>query len=110
MYAVVETGGKQYRVRAGDLIRVEKLALEVGASLSLERVLMIGDGDGATYGTPYVLGGKVDAMVKAQGRADKINVIKFKRRKGYHRRQGHRQSYTELQITTIAPPGSGGEE
>ena len=110
MYAVVETGGKQYRVKAGDLIRVEKLELEVGASFDLDRVLLIGEGDGVSYGTPYVVGSKVSAMVKAQGRAEKVNVVKFKRRKGYHRRQGHRQSYTELQITTIASASSSATE
>ena len=110
MYAVVESGGKQFRVKAGDRIRVEKLDLEVGSSVDLDHVLMIGGQGESAFGTPYVVGGKVSATVRAQGRADKINVVKFKRRKGYYRRQGHRQFYTELQITTIAPPGSGGGE
>ena len=101
MYAVIQTGGKQYRVAEGDKVRVEKLAADEGASVELDRVLMVADGDNVTVGKPYVEGGKVTATVKGHGRADKVKIIKFRRRKHHLKRQGHRQWYTELQITGI---------
>jgi len=101
MYAVIQTGGKQYRVAEGDKVRVEKLAADEGASVELDRVLMVADGEKITVGKPYVEGGKVTATVKAHGRADKVKIIKFRRRKHHLKRQGHRQWYTELQITGI---------
>ncbi len=101
MYAVIQTGGKQYRVSEGDVLKVEKLGLEDGATVELEKVLMISDGDDVRIGTPYIDGGKVTATVKSQGRGKKVKVLKFKRRKQYLKRQGHRQSYTELEITGI---------
>ena len=101
MHAVIESGGKQYRVEPGSRIRVERLEAEEGDRIEFDRVLLVGDGDEAVVGTPGVSGGKVSATVLGHGRARKINVIKFKRRKGYLRRRGHRQAYTELRITDV---------
>lgn len=103
MYAVIRTGGKQYRVAEGDTLKVEKLEVDEGASIELDEVLMVAEGDDIKIGTPYVDGGKVTALVTGHGRHDKIEVIKFKRRKKYHRQQGHRQYYTQLQVTGISP-------
>ncbi|MCC6206762.1 MAG: 50S ribosomal protein L21 [Gammaproteobacteria bacterium] len=102
MYAVFETGGKQYRAQEGDVIRVEKLDAGEGASIAIEKVLMVSDGDSVRIGAPYVAGGKVNATVKAHGRGEKIRIVKHRRRKHYHREMGHRQYYTELQITGIS--------
>ena len=102
MYAVIQTGGKQYRVSEGDKLLVEKLGAEEGASVDLDKVLMIANGEDIKIGTPYVDGGKVTATVKAHGRGKKVNIIKFKRRKHHMKRQGHRQWYTELEITGIS--------
>lgn len=102
MYAVIETGGKQYRVEEGEVLRVEKLAADEGASIDFDRVLMVGEGADVQVGSPVVEGAKVSATVKAHGRGEKVNIIKFKRRKHYMRRQGHRQSYTEIEVTGIA--------
>ena len=101
MHAVIESGGKQYRVEEGSRIRVERLVAEEGAQVEFERVLFVGDGEDAVVGAPCIAGGKVAATVLGHGRGRKINVIKFKRRKGYMRKQGHRQAYTELRITGI---------
>lgn len=101
MYAVIKTGGKQYRVTEGDVLRVEKLNAEAGASVELDQVLMVTDGDDVKVGSPLLDGGKVSAEVVAHGRNRKIEVIKFKRRKNYHRKHGHRQHYTEIKITGI---------
>ena len=100
MYAVVETGGKQYKVAIGDKLKVEKLAAEEGASIDLDRVLMVADGDNVQVGQPLVETA-VSATVVSHGRGDKIKVFKMKRRKNYRRTQGHRQSYTEIEITGI---------
>lgn len=102
MHAVIETGGKQYRVEPGSRIRVERLAAAEGEQVEFDRVLLVGDGEDAAPGSPCVSGGKVSATVLAHGRARKITVIKFKRRKGYMRKQGHRQGYTELRITDVS--------
>jgi large subunit ribosomal protein L21 len=102
MYAVVVTGGKQYRVAEGDTLRVEKLSAEAGASVELDKVLMIGDGESIKIGAPYVDGGKVTATVAGHGRADKVQIVKFRRRKHHRKQMGHRQSYTELKITGIS--------
>ncbi|MDH3831946.1 MAG: 50S ribosomal protein L21 [Gammaproteobacteria bacterium] len=102
MYAVIVTGGKQYRVSQGDKVRVEKLDAAEGDSVELDRVLMIVDGDDIKIGAPAIEGGKVTAEVKTHGRSDKINIIKFRRRKHHMKRQGHRQAYTELEITGIS--------
>lgn len=101
MYAVVQTGGKQYRVAEGDTIKVEKLAADEGATVELDKVLMVANGDDIKVGAPYVDGGKVTATVKSQGRAKKVKIVKFRRRKHYLKRQGHRQYYTELLVTGI---------
>ena len=103
MYAVIKTGGKQYRVAEGDRLKVEKLSGEAGDTLEFDQVLAVGDGEILTIGTPLIEGGSVSATVTSQGRHKKIQVIKFRRRKQYMRRQGHRQSYTEIEITKIAP-------
>ena len=101
MYAVVETGGKQYRVAVGDKLKVEKLDVEEGTNIELDRVLMVCDSDNVEVGTPLLEGTAVGAKVLGQGRGDKIKVFKFKRRKKYRRTQGHRQSFTQLEITSI---------
>ncbi|MCP1726309.1 large subunit ribosomal protein L21 [Natronospira proteinivora] len=102
MYAVIKTGGKQYRVSEGDTIRVETLGLGEGESIEFDHVLMVGEeGKEPTIGAPYVEGGKVTGTVKAEGRHKKIDVIKFKRRKNYRRHYGHRQPYAEVEITGI---------
>ncbi len=102
MYAVIVTGGKQYRVSQGDKLRVEKLDAAEGDSVELDRVLMVVDGDDIKIGAPVIEGGKVTAEVKTHGRGDKVNIIKFRRRKHHMKRQGHRQAYTELEITGIS--------
>jgi len=102
MYAVIETGGKQYRVIEGQTLKVEKLGLEPGSSVDIVKVLMIANGDDIKVGAPYLDGGKVTATVKSIGRGPKIRIVKFRRRKHSATTQGHRQSYTELEITGIA--------
>lgn len=102
MYAVIKTGGKQYRVTSGDVISVEKLAAEPGSTVSLDEVLMVGEEGSPTIGTPTVAGASVKAEVLDQTRADKIIVFKKKRRQGYRRKAGHRQDLTVLRITDIA--------
>ena len=99
MYAVIKTGGKQYKVAEGDKLRVEKLDGAEGEAVELDQVLLVGDGDDVKVGAPTVAGASVSATIKAQARGEKIQVVKFKRRKDYKRVQGHRQSYTELEIT-----------
>ncbi|MCP3665386.1 MAG: 50S ribosomal protein L21 [Gammaproteobacteria bacterium] len=102
MYAVIQTGGKQYRVSEGDTLKVEKLSADEGASIEIDKVLMIADGDDIKVGAPYVGGSKVTATIKTHGRGKKVNIIKFKRRKHHLKRQGHRQWFTELEITGIS--------
>jgi large subunit ribosomal protein L21 len=101
MYAVIQSGGKQYRVAEGDTIRVEKLVADEGAAVELDRVLLVANGEDVKIGAPYLDGGKVTATVKAHGRGKKVKIIKFRRRKHHMKRQGHRQAYTELKITGI---------
>ena len=101
MYAIFKTGGKQYRATTGDVIRVEKIDAEKGATVELDQVLMVGEGEDVKIGTPFLEGGKVTAMVVDHGRRDKIKVIKFKRRKNYRRQMGHRQYFTQIEITGI---------
>lgn len=101
MYAVVVTGGKQYRVAEGDVLNVEKLGAEVGENVELDKVLMVKNDGDVKLGKPYVEGASVQALVKEQGKGDKVNVIKFKRRKNYRKKQGHRQLFTRLEITAI---------
>ena len=101
MYAVIRTGGKQYRVQEGDTIRVEKLEADEGAKIKINDVLLVADGDSVTVGNPLVKGAAVDATVTAHGRGAKVKIVKFKRRKHYRRQMGHRQAYTELSINGI---------
>ncbi len=101
MYAVIKTGGKQYRVREGDTLRVEKLSAEAGAKVQFDQVLMVGEGDKVKIGAPYLAGSQVSATVIGQGRGTKIKIVKFKRRKNYLRQNGHRQAFTEVEITKI---------
>lgn len=101
MYAVIATGGKQYRVSEGAVLRVEKLDAEEGASVEFDQVLLVGDGDKVSIGKPYLEGGKVQATVMAQGKARKVEIVKFRRRKNYRRTKGHRQQFTQVKITGI---------
>ncbi len=102
MYAVIKTGGKQYRVAEGETLKVEKLEVEEGTSVEFDTVLMIANGDQVKIGAPYIEGARVTAMVKSQGRSPKVMIVKFRRRKHYRKTQGHRQSYTELRISGIS--------
>jgi large subunit ribosomal protein L21 len=101
MFAVIKTGGKQYRVAEGDRLRVEKLAGDVGAKVTFDQVLLV-SGDSVKVGTPLVSGAKVSAEIVAQDRDKKVIVFKFRRRKNYRRKQGHRQPFTELKITGVS--------
>lgn len=101
MYAVVKTGGKQYRVQSGESVRVESLPAEVGAAVSFDEVLMVGEGESVRVGTPFVAGVKVTATVVAHGRGEKVHIFKMRRRKHYQKSQGHRQDYTEVRIDDI---------
>ena len=101
MYAVIETGGKQHRVVEGELIKVEKIVAETGSIIDFDRVLMVGEGESIKVGTPVVDGAKVSAEVIQHGRGEKVTIVKFKRRKHHMKRQGHRQWFTEIKITTI---------
>ncbi len=102
VYAVIATGGKQYLVHKGDQIKVEKLGLDPGKKVEFDQVLLLADGEDVSIGTPYVKGGKVTAEVQDNSRAKKVEVIKFKRRKNYMKRMGHRQHYTQVKITDIS--------
>ncbi len=106
MYAVIKTGGKQYKVAEGEYLRVEKLEAEAGDSVVLSEVLMLVDGDNVTIGAPMVDGASVTATVREQGRGEKVKIIKFRRRKHYRRQAGHRQSYTEIMIDSISASGA----
>jgi large subunit ribosomal protein L21 len=101
MFAVIKTGGKQYRVAAGDKLRVEKLPAEVGSEVVLGEVLMVGEGAAVRIGAPLVAGAAVKATVVGHGKGDKVTIFKLRRRKHYKKSQGHRQQYTELHITGI---------
>ncbi|MBW7901610.1 MAG: 50S ribosomal protein L21 [Rhodocyclaceae bacterium] len=101
MYAVVKTGGKQYRVAAGEKLKVEQIPADVGAEVTLDQVLMVGEGESVKIGAPLVAGATVKATVLAQGRHDKIKIFKMRRRKHYQKHQGHRQYFTELRIDAI---------
>ena len=102
MYAVIKTGGKQYRVSAGEKLKVEQIPADVGAKITLEQVLMVGEGEAVSIGTPLLAGAKVTAKVVAHGRGPKIKIFKMRRRKHYQKHQGHRQNYTEIEISGIA--------
>ena len=101
MYAVFKTGGKQYRATTGDVLKVEKIEAEKGATVELDEVLMVGEGEDVKIGTPFLDGGKVTVTVVDHGRREKIKVIKFKRRKSYRKQMGHRQYFTQIEITGI---------
>ncbi|HMX12283.1 MAG TPA: 50S ribosomal protein L21, partial [Burkholderiaceae bacterium] len=98
MYAVIKTGGKQYRVAAGEKIKVEQIPADVGSEITIDQVFMVGEGDAVKIGTPVVAGASVKATVVSHGRHDKIKIFKMRRRKHYQKHQGHRQNYTELRI------------
>jgi len=102
MYAIVKTGGKQYKVREGDILQVEKLAGDVGSEIAFDDVLMFSDGETVTVGQPKVDNVKVSGQIVAQGKSKKIIVFKYKRRKRYRRKQGHRQQFTSVRIDSIA--------
>jgi large subunit ribosomal protein L21 len=101
MYAIIVTGGKQYRVMKDEVLRVEKLDAEAGSNVEINEVLLVGNGDSVTVGTPTVAGAKVTATIKSHGRLDKIRIVKFRRRKHHRKQMGHRQHFTEIQITGI---------
>ena len=101
MYAVIKTGGKQYRVQVGEKIKVEQIPADVGSQVVLDQVLMVGNGEAVSIGTPLVSGAQVTATVVSHGRADKVTIFKMRRRKHYQKHQGHRQNYTEIQIGEI---------
>lgn len=105
MYAVIKTGGKQYKVAAGDYLKVEKLDGEVGSKLVIDKVVMVADGGDVKIGSPLVAGATVNATVLSHGKGDKVMIFKFHRRKHYRKTQGHRQSYTEIQIDDINGKG-----
>ena len=101
MYAVIESGGKQHRVSEGEVLRLEKLELEVGATVTFEKVLMVGEGAEVKVGQPYVEGSSVEAEVLDQARGEKIRIVKSNRRKHHRKQMGHRQWFTEVKITGI---------
>lgn len=101
MYAVIKTGGKQYRVCVGQKLKIEQIPADIGQEISLDQVLSVGEGESLKIGGPFVDGAEVKATVLAQGRHDKIKIFKMRRRKGYRRTQGHRQNYTEIRIEAV---------
>jgi len=101
MYAVIKTGGKQYRVAAGEKLKIDQLPAAIGAEIVLDQVLLVADGDNLKMGRPLVTGASVQAKVLAQGRHDKVRIFKLRRRKHYQKHQGHRQNFTEIEITGI---------
>ena len=102
MYAVIKTGGKQYRVAAGEKLKIEQIPAEVGAEITLDQTLMLGEGETVKIGAPLVSGATVKATVLSQGRHDKVKIFKMRRRKHYQKHQGHRQNYTEIRIDGIS--------
>ncbi|HEY7741900.1 MAG TPA: 50S ribosomal protein L21 [Burkholderiales bacterium] len=101
MYAVIQTGGKQYRVSAGEKLKIERIAGDVGQEIVLDRVLLVADGDALKMGAPLLAGARVKAKVLTHGRGEKVRIFKLNRRKHYRRTQGHRQNYTEIEILGI---------
>lgn len=101
MYAIIETGGKQYRVQEGDTINVEKLGLDAGSAVKFDKVLAVSNDDSFTFGSPYVGGAVVDASVILEGKAKKVIVYKYKSKKGFHKKKGHRQPFTQVKIEKI---------
>ncbi len=102
MYAIIKTGGKQVKVNAGDIIKIEKLAAEAGSAVKFDQVLAVIDGDKATFGAPTVSGASVEATVVKNGKGKKIRIFKYNPKKGYRKRQGHRQPYTKVEIGKIS--------
>lgn len=102
MYAVIKTGGKQYRVAQGDTLKIESVAGDVGSAIVLDKVLMVGEGDKVTVGKPLLSGASVKATIVANGRHDKVKIFKMRRRKHYQKHQGHRQNFTEIRIDGIS--------
>ena len=101
MHAVIKTGGKQYRVVTGEKLKIEQIPADVGTEITLDQILMVGEGESVQIGTPFLTGASVKATVLSQGRHDKVMIFKMRRRKHYQKRQGHRQNYTELRIEVI---------
>ena len=101
MYAVIKTGGKQYRVASGEKLKIEQIPADIGSEIVLDQVLMVADGEAISVGTPLVNGATVTATVIAQGRGEKIRIFKMRRRKHYQKHQGHRQNYTQIHIDSI---------
>lgn len=102
MYAVVKTGGKQYRVVSGEKLKIEQIPADIGSEIVLDQVLMVADGENVSLGNPLVIGAAVNAKVIAQGRGEKIRIFKMRRRKHYRKTQGHRQNYTEIEVLGIS--------
>ncbi len=102
MYAVIKTGGKQYRVVCGEKLKIEQIPAAVGAAVTLDQILLVGAGEGVILGTPTVAGATVTATVLSHGRHDKVRIFKMRRRKHYQKHQGHRQNYTEIRVETIS--------
>jgi large subunit ribosomal protein L21 len=102
MYAVIKTGGKQYRVTTGEKIKIEQIPADVGSQITLDQVLMVGEGESVKVGNPLVSGAKVTATVVSHGRGTKVRIFKMRRRKHYQKTQGHRQNYTEIRVDSIA--------
>jgi large subunit ribosomal protein L21 len=102
MYAVIKTGGKQYRVAEGQKLKIEQIPADIGQEITLDQVLSVGEGEQLKIGTPLVSGATVKATVLAQGRHDKVKIFKMRRRKHYQKRQGHRQNYTEIRIEAVS--------
>ena len=102
MYAVIKTGGKQYRVKQGETLKIETVAGDVGSAIVLDKVLMVGDGDKLSVGKPLLDGATVNATIVSNGRHDKVTIFKMRRRKHYQKHQGHRQNYTEIRIDGIS--------
>ena len=102
MYAVIKTGGKQYKVAVGDKLKVEQIPADIDSTILLDQVLMVADGEKVSIGQPLLAGASVKAVVVSQGRHDKVRIFKMRRRKHYQKHQGHRQNYTELRIEAIS--------
>ena len=101
MHAVIKTGGKQYRVVTGEKLKIEQIPADVGTEITLDQILMVGEGESVQIGTPFLTGASVKATVLSQGRHDKVMIFKMRRRKHYQKHQGHRQNYTEIRIDDI---------
>ena len=101
MYAVIKTGGKQYKVASGEKLKIEQIPADIGSEITIDQVLAVGAGDSLKFGEPLVVGASVTATVIAQGRHDKVKIFKMRRRKHYQKRQGHRQNFTEILINNI---------